>query len=152
MPGRGGWAAIVLALAVLTAAALSGRATADEERTSGPLKGQWAFEIETASGRQPLSIAFRQDAQGGMLVAPGGLVEVEYRQSGAAFSVSAEIPETVALAGSGPTGTGQTLLLRGTQISERSATGTIMLIGDTPSASGELKYEVTPGTFTATRQ
>ena len=77
----------------------------------------------------------------------GGSVEVEYRQDGPAFSIAAEIPGHAS-----PTGSGQSLLLRGTQASENAATGSVVLIGDRPSENGAVQFEMIPGTFTATRQ
>ena len=144
---RSTWVGIGLAIAVLGAAVIGGPAMAREAGTSGALKGQWAFDVETPNGRQPLSIALRGRDQGGMLITPAGLVEVEYRQDGAAFSIAAELPGAVA-----PTGSGQTLILRGTQTSDTTATGTAIFIGDAPRAGNAHPYEQTTGSFSATRQ
>jgi hypothetical protein len=145
--GRRGRIGLVLALGVLVATVLATSATAREPRASAPLKGQWAFEVETAAGSFPMSVALRGAEQGGVLFTTAGSVEVEYRQDGPAFSIAAEIPGPAS-----PTGSGQSLLLRGTQASERSATGSVVLIGDRPGENGAVRFEVISGTFTATRQ
>ncbi len=145
--GRPGPIGLILALGLLAVTSLASFATAREPQTSAPLKGQWTFEVETAAGRFPLSVALRGAERGGVLVTANGLVEVEYRQDGPAFSIAAESPGPAS-----PTGSAQSLLVRGIRASENAATGSVVLIGDRPSAHGTVGYEVISGTFTATRQ
>ena len=147
IPGGRIWIGLTLALAVLVGASFASRAPADAARGTGPLKGQWAVDVETPAGHLPLSIALRSSGQGGMLVAPGGAVEIEYRQDGAAFSIAAELPGSAS-----PTGDGATLVLRGVQTSDGIATGTAIFIGDAPRNASATAYEQTTGAFSATRQ
>jgi hypothetical protein len=145
--GRPGLVGLALALGLLAATALAIFATAREPQTSGPLRGQWTFEVETAAGHFPMAVALRGAERGGVLVTASGSVEVQYRQDGPAFSIAAEIPGPAS-----PTGRGQSLLVRGIQASENTATGSVVLIGDRPGANDAVGFEVIPGTFTATRQ
>ena len=148
MPARlRSWTGIALALAVLVVTSFVARTPAYQAGATGPLKGQWAVDVETPAGHLPLSIALRSSAQGGVLVIPGGLVEVEYRQEGNAFSIAAELPGSVS-----PTGAGATMILRGVQITAGAATGTAIFIGDAPVTDGASTFEQTTGSFSATRQ
>jgi hypothetical protein len=149
------WVGIALALAVLTAATFATLATAAESGTttrtsrsgvSSAVEGQWAVEVDTPAGRLPFSIVLRSAGQGGILVAPGGTVEVEYRQEGEAFSIAARLPRAVS-----PTGSSVTMMLRGVQVSERAALGTAVFFEDVPHAEWQ-QLEQTTGSFSAIRQ
>jgi hypothetical protein len=144
---RIGIGGIWLTVAVLLLTALATLTAAQDPGAFRSIKGQWAFEVETPAGQIALAVALRGGGLGGVLITPTGPVEVEYRQAGEAFSITAELPASVS-----PIGTAATMVVRGTQIGENQATGTVLFIDDAPLATGATMFGETKGSFNAKRQ
>jgi hypothetical protein len=132
----------VIALAAV-AAALAAAAVAFAAQGTG-LAGRWTFTVQTPTGTLPVPMQFKHNGEGTAEL--GQRLPLVYRQNGASFSISIEVP-----AEASPNGQAFTLVLRGTQTSDTTAAGTALTITDVPDPTSSSGVVVVTGAFTAQR-
>jgi hypothetical protein len=121
--------------------------SASEAMAQKSLKGNWVFTLNTPVGALPIPIKFANKGKG-VASAPGA-TNLVYREIGATFSISIEVP-----AATSPTGQTFTLIIRGTK-TDTTAEGILLIITETPDpnrpAADPVKVVIAPGSFTAKR-
>jgi hypothetical protein len=135
-------------LAILAIAAVFTGASAAHAQNA-PLKGRWIFTLDTPAGRIPVPARFKVGGDGEMSF-PND-VPLVYREDGATFSISVEVPRA-----DSPNGQPFTMILRGAKSTDNAASGTLLIITDIldparPPAD-PIRVVVATGAFTATRE